>query len=127
MNNNELTINSIPAIEPKETTIGGKQFMLTKFPAVAGREIFMQYSRGIKVSDDGKKFDIDGSAMADSENTVIKLLAYAFVKAGENWIRLSTRQLIDSHITEIMDLIELENQMRAHNFFSSPKGKTSAS
>lgn len=124
---NELTINGTPAIEPKETKIGGKTFMLTKFPAVAGREIFMQYSRGIKVSEDGKKFDIDGSAMADSENTVIKLLSYAFVKVGDNWIRLESRALIDSHIKEIMDLIELENQMRAHNFFSSPKGKISAS
>jgi hypothetical protein len=127
MNIENLTINGNRLIEPKETIIGGKQYLLTKFPAVAGREIFMQYSKGIKVSEDGKKFDIDGSAMADSANTVIKLLAYAFVKVGENWIRLETRELIDAHISEIMDLIELENQMRAHSFFSSPKGKTSVS
>lgn len=106
-------MNEKPMIEPKEIEVGGKKFLLSKLPATAGREILMSYAG-------------DGKGMtADSSKTIIPLLSYCSVKIGEVWVRLSTSELIDAHLSGAEALVDLEMKMLEHNFSFFGQGKTS--
>jgi len=98
--------------DPKEITVGGKQFLLSKLPATVGREVLLAYTAG--QVEDGISYD-----KVPLEKS-IRLLSYASVKAGESWVRLSTAEVIDAHISNVMDYIELEKAMLGHSMdFSS--------
>jgi hypothetical protein len=152
MNIEDITLNGVPLINPKEIEIQGTTFLLTKIPMIPCRELFWYYSAGIEVTGDKEEiaqlsklaegngennngsdkkqktfFKIIPSAMADSPNTVIRLLSYCYVKSGENWIRLATPALINSHFNHVTQLTGLEMEMKEHNFSFFPNGKTSAS
>lgn len=102
-----------PMIEPKEIEVGGKKFMMSKLPATAGREILMSYAG-------------DGKGMTGaSDKTVLPLLSFCSVKIGEVWVRLSTAELIDSHLSGAESLVELEMKMLEYNFSFFGQGKTS--
>lgn len=110
-------------IEPKEiviTTQKGveKTFILSKFPAVQGREIIAKYplSAMPKLGD-----------YAVNEETMLKLMAFVAVprESGEP-LRLTTRGLIDNHVPDWETLARIEVAMMEYNvsFFGNGKGST---
>lgn len=97
-------------IEPKEMEVNGKTFILSKFPAVAGREIITKYP----VSNMPKLGDYQ-----QSEETMLKLMCYVAVKLDETGtlppIRLSTAALVDNHAGDWETLAKLEYAMLEYN------------
>lgn len=110
-------------IEPKEipvTTQKGenKPFIISKFPAVQGREIIAKYplSAMPKLGD-----------YAVNEETMLKLMAFVAVprETGEP-LQLTTRGLIDNHVPDWETLARIEVAMMEYNvsFFGNGKGST---
>ena len=77
-------------LQPVEKVIGGKTFILSKFPAVAGREISLKYAQsGFPNITDYK----------GNESTMLKLMAYVAVPIqGGTPLQLTTQALIDNHV-----------------------------
>lgn len=106
-----------PLLEPKEiqvpTEAGERTFVLSKFPAIAGRRIVTQYPTTAmpKVGD-----------YQTNEALMVELLGYveAVTPEGER-IRLSSRALIDNHVPDFEALMRLEWAMMEYNcsFFRS--------
>lgn len=92
-------------IEPKELTLTtqagvSKTFLLSKFPAVAGREIVTKYP----VSNVPKIGDYQ-----QSEEVMLKLMAFVAVQPAEGApILLTTRALVDNHVGDWETLAKLE-------------------
>ncbi len=110
-------------IEPKEIEIEGKTFILSKFPAVQGREIIAKYPRSAipKLGD-----------YAVNEETMLKLMAFVAVPrdTGEP-LKLSTRALVDNHCVvpgvpgwEILARVEIAMIEYNCSFFGNGKGST---
>jgi len=110
-------------IQPKEVTIEAQDgralvFVLSKFPAVQGREIIAKYplSAVPKLGD-----------YAVNEETMLKLMAFVAIPrdSGEP-LRLSTRALVDNHVPDWETLARLEMAMLEYNcsFFGNGKGST---
>lgn len=93
--------------EPKEMTVNGKQFILTKFPPVAGREIVMMYPSSAL-----PKF---GSYKVNQE-IMLKLMSYVFVPmpSGDP-LPLSSQALVDNHVSDWEMLTALEKAMLEYN------------
>lgn len=104
-------------IEPKELELEGKTYILSKFPAIAGREIIAKYpvSNMPKLGDYGV-----------SEETMLKLMAFVAVK-NENGepLKLTTRALIDNHVGSWETLAKLEWSMMEYNCSFFQNGKVS--
>lgn len=110
-------------IEPKEVTIetqGGESrtFVLSKFPAIQGREIIAKYplSAMPKLGD-----------YAVNEETMLKLMAFVAVpQDGREPLKLTTRALIDNHVPDWETLARIEVSMMEYNvsFFGNGKGST---
>lgn len=104
-------------LEPKSVPIKTqsgeeKTFVISKFPAVAGREIISKYplSNVPKLGD-----------YAISEETMLKLMAYVGVEtAPGQTLPLSTRALVDNHVPDWETLARIEFEMLRYNcsFFS---------
>lgn len=97
---------------------GQKTFILSKFPAVAGREIIAKYPlSGLpKVGE-----------YAVNEETMFKLMSYVAVPIeGGQPQRLSTRALIDNHCPDWETLARLEVEMLKRNcsFFGSGRASS---
>ena len=90
-------------LEPIEKEIGGKKFILSKFPAVAGREIMAAYAAsGFPNITDYKS----------NEVAMFKLMAYVAVPIdGSQPIPLTTRALIDNHAGDWNTLVKIEHEM----------------
>ena len=107
-------------IEPKEIKIeiGGieKTFVISKVPAIEGREIFSQYltSAAPKVGD----YSLNESLMR-------KLLKHVSVSVDGDNIPLNTEQLINNHIPSWECLVMLEKEMISYNCSFFRNGKTS--
>lgn len=110
-------------IEPKEIVITtqkgeNKPFIISKFPAVQGREIIAKYplSAMPKLGD-----------YAVNEETMLKLMAFVAVPrdTGEP-LQLTTRGLIDNHVPDWETLARIEVAMMEYNvsFFGNGKGST---
>lgn len=110
-------------IEPKEIEIenpdGSKSaYILSKFPAVQGREIIAKYPMSAmpKLGD-----------YAVNEETMLKLMAFVAVPrdSGEP-LRLNTRALVDNHVKSWETLARIEMAMMEYNvsFFANGKGST---
>lgn len=107
-------------LEPKEITLttqagAEKTFILSKFPAVQGREIIAKYplSNAPKLGD-----------YAVSEETMMKLMAYVGVPvAAGNTLMLTTQALINNHAGDWLTLMKLEFHMLEYNcgFFGQGK------
>lgn len=94
-------------IEPIEKDIDGKTYILTKFPAVAGREIIALYPMsGLPKIGDYKV----------NEETMLKLMKYVHVKLqnGQS-LALGSRDLIDNHVTSWETLAKIEMAMMEYN------------
>lgn len=110
-------------IDPKEITIESpngtaRVFVLSKFPAIQGREIIAKYpiSAMPKLGD-----------YAVNEETMLKLMSFVGVPrdTGEP-LRLTTRALIDNHCGDWETLARVEMAMMEYNcsFFGNGKGST---
>ena len=110
-------------IDPKEIEVTDqtgkvRRFILSKFPAVQGREIVAKYplSAMPKLGD-----------YAVNEETMLKLMSFVAVPrdTGEP-LRLTTRALVDNHAGDWETLARVELAMMEYNvsFFANGKGST---
>lgn len=108
-------------LEPKELTIAdpdGKEhtYILSKFPAIAGREIVAKYplSGMPKLGD-----------YAVNEETMLKLMAFVGVKTDSGVLQLTTRALVDNHVRSWETLAKLEIGMMEYNCSFFGNGRAS--
>lgn len=111
-------------LEPKSFTVatqykGEKTYTLSKFPAVAGREIVAKYPVSLmpKLGD----YEVN-------EATMLKLMAYVAVETGPGTQqRLENRTLVDNHVPDWETLARIEWAMIEYNtsFFGQGPGSTS--
>lgn len=114
----------MPLLQPKEVRITGQDgkergYILSKFPAIAGREIVAKYplSAMPKVGD-----------YAVNEETMLKLMAYVGVPIDgrDEPQMLTTRGLVDNHIPEWETLARVEISMMEYNVSFFANGKASS-
>lgn len=109
-------------IEPKEltlTTQAGveKTFLLSKFPAIAGREIVAKYP----VTNMPKVGEYQ-----QSEEVMLKLMAHvAVVNSDGTPQRLTTRALVDNHVGDWETLAKIEWSQLEYNVSFFAKGRSS--
>lgn len=99
-------------IKPKEVQIkdvdgNEKTFIISRLPATVGREILAKYP----VSNIPKLGEYNASVEA-----MVLMLSYVAVQATpEHQIRLTTKALIDNHVTDGEQLLRLEFEMLGYN------------
>ena len=98
-------------IKPKEVQIKDvdgieKAFVISRLPAVTGREILAKYplSNAPKIGD----YEVSKDAM-------LKMMAYVCVPVSGEEIPLKTQALIDNHVPDGESLIRLELEMLKYN------------
>ncbi|HDF2341282.1 TPA: hypothetical protein PC598_000822 [Morganella morganii] len=98
-------------IKPKEVQIKDvdgieKTFVISRLPAVTGREILAKYplSNAPKIGD----YEVSKEAM-------LKMMAYVCVVSDGEEIPLKTQTLIDNHVPDGESLIRLELEMLKYN------------
>ena len=99
-------------LEPKRVNIkcmdgGEREYVISKFPALAGREIITQYlpTAMPKVGQ-----------YAANEELLLKMMAFvAAVSADGTETRLTTRALVDNHVPDYEALMRLEAEMLGYN------------
>ena len=102
-------------IEEKRITIDGSEFVISKLPAIQGREVLFKYTAA------GKNI-LTGGDYVVSEDIMKKLLSYAGVYVDGRLIELKTDELINNHVKSAMTLIKLEKEMMSYNFdFFTPE------
>lgn len=102
-------------LEPITKTIDGKEFVLSKFPAVQGREIIAKYpTSGMPKIGDYKV----------NEETMLKLMRYVAIN-GAAPIRLSTIDLINNHVGSWETLAKVEIAMMEYNCSFFQNGRVS--
>ena len=103
-------------LEPKHVTIDDKEFVLSKFPAVAGREIIAKYPlSGLPKVGDYKV----------NEETMLKLMSFVAVTKGDAVIRLTTVSLVDNHTGSWETLAKVEIAMMEYNCSFFQNGRVS--
>lgn len=98
-------------LSPKEISVPDvngteKTFIISKFPAVAGREIIAKYP----LSGLPKLGDYEVN-----EETMLKLMSYVAVKVKDAIVKLDTRALIDNHVRDWEQLARVEIEMFKYN------------
>jgi hypothetical protein len=93
-------------IEEKSVVIDGRNFVLSKFPAIAGREIVVKYpiSALPKLGD-----------YKTNEETMFKLMAFVGIPTENGTLRLTTPALIDNHTGNWETLMRVEAAMMEYN------------
>ena len=113
------------AIDPKEVTITtgsgeSKQYLLSKFPAIQGREIVCKYP----VSGIPKLGDYNVN-----EETMLKLMKHVYVLIGEDgnqqYVALMTKDLVNNHVPDWEALFQIEKAMIEYNCSFFGDGKAS--
>jgi hypothetical protein len=111
-------------LQPKEIlikTMDGDErtYVISKFPAVAGREILTQYPLTAmpKIGE-----------YASNEALMLKMMGYAAVPTQnpDRPLRLSTRALVDNHVPDWETLARLELAIIDYNCSFFRDGRTSA-
>lgn len=104
-------------IEPKETIIDNRCFILSKFPAVAGREIITQYPlSGLPKLGEYKA----------NEEIMLKLMSYVAIPTGNGQsLNLTTRVLVDNHVGSWETLAKIEMAMMEYNCSFFQNGRIS--
>lgn len=106
----------IGLLDPKVVTIDSKEFTLSKFPAVAGREIIAKYpTSGMPKIGDYKV----------NEETMLKLMSYVAVKLGDHEQRLTTIDLVNNHVGNWETLAKIEIAMMEYNCSFFQNGRVS--
>lgn len=105
-------------LEPKQVDIqlrdgGTKSFIISKIPAVAGREILTQWpiSAIPKLGDYSR-----------NEELMLKMLCYVAVPTENGEIKLTTRVLVDNHVPDFETLGRIEVAMLEYNCSFFGKG-----
>lgn len=109
-------------LQPKHEAIklpdgSEKVFVLSKFPAIAGREIITQYpmTAAPKVGD-----------YATNEALMLKLMGFVGVEVEPGKVvRLSTRELVNNHVPDFETLMRIEWAMMEYNCSFFARGKIS--
>lgn len=103
-------------IEPIEFELNGKTYTLSKFPAVAGREIIAKYPLTAmpKLGD-----------YAVNEETMLKLMRHVYIKVGDHLIALENKTLVDNHVKSWEDLAQIEWEMLRYNCSFFQQGRIS--
>lgn len=98
-------------IEPKQikvTTQSGaeKEYIISKFPAIQGREIIAKYplSAMPKLGD----YEVN-------EETMLKLMCFVAVPTDNGPLQLTTRALVDNHFPDWETLAKVEVAMMEYN------------
>jgi hypothetical protein len=104
-------------IKPKEITLEGKRFVISKFPATDGREILVKYfPSGIPKFGDYKT----------NEECMFKMMNFVKVITENNHeIILSTKQILNNHVEDAAMLLYLEWAILEYNFSFFLKGRIS--
>ena len=106
-------------LEPKEVVVDGKVYVISKFPAVAGRKIMTQYpiSAIPKVGEYGT-----------NEEMMYLIMTYVAVKNVTNntELQLVNKDLIDNHVPNWETLMKLEYLMMEYNCSFLANGKVSS-
>jgi hypothetical protein len=96
-------------IEPKDHVLGGKTYVLGKFPATVGREILMQYPTSAipKVGD-----------YATNHAMMLRIMSHVGVRIDgqPEPLMLTTEALVNNHVPNGETLVKLEFAMISHNF-----------
>lgn len=93
-------------LHPQSEIIDGKEYVLSKFPAVQGREIVTKYP----VSAIPRLGDY-----AVNEAVMLKLMSYVAVRLPGGAVRLDNINLINSHVPSFETLIKIEAKMFEYN------------
>lgn len=103
-------------LEPKEITINGKKFIISKFTAIAGREIIAKYPlSGLPKIGEYKV----------NEETMLKLMSFVGVSVGNEVINLTTPALVDNHTKDWETLMLVEAAMLEYNCSFFQNGRVS--
>lgn len=106
------------AIEPKQITLSGKTYVLTKFPATVGREIITQYPMTAlpKIGE-----------YKTNHALMLKIMSYVgvMVDGRHDPLMLTTEDLINNHIAKTEDLMRIEWAMIEHSFDFFADGRAS--
>ena len=106
-------------LEPKEVVLktqSGEErtYTISKFPAIAGREIIAQYpvSAIPKIGE-----------YKTNEELMLKLMAFVSVPTDGGEIKLTSRALVENHVPDWETLVKLEKSMIEYNcsFFGNGK------
>src|SRR3954449_1968620 len=110
-------------IDPSEFVLeddAGKphKYVLSKFPAVQGREIIAKYPTSAlpKIGD-----------YAVSEEVMLKLMSFVAADSNGTLVRLTTRALVDNHVPSWEMLAKIEMAMMEKNCSFFQRGTLSAS
>lgn len=110
-------------LQPKEVSIktqdgSERVYVLSKFPAIAGREIIAKYplSAMPKLGD-----------YAVNEETMLKLMGYVAVNIDGKPLQLTTRALVDNHVPDFETLMRIEVAMMEYNVSFFGNGLASGS
>ena len=108
--------------EPKTINVNGKDFLIHKFTALAGREILLGYGDALKAAVSGSiPFD---KLYASNEVYLKKLMSFvSVIMPSGNPIALSTNALIDNHISSWEDLVKIEMEVLNYNCSFFPIGE----
>lgn len=111
-------IHDLGLLEPKETEIDGRKFILSKYPSITGREILTQFlPSGVpKIGD-----------YALNQKMMQKSMSFVCVNVGGTgrYVRLDTDALIDNHTGNAETLLKLEFAMLEYNFTFFRNGQIS--
>lgn len=110
-----------PLLKPREIVVNDndgvqKTFLISKFDAVVGREIIAQYPLAMlpKVGE-----------YRLSESLMFLLMAYVAVQQeGAAPMRLTNRALVNNHVTDAVQLLQIEWAMMENNFGFFIGGRT---
>ena len=101
-------------LQPIEKEINGRKFVLSKFPAIAGREIAAIYTAAEFLKNGEYK---------QTEAIMLKLMCYVGIPAQKGHpLQLTTRELIDNHVGDWETLVKLEKEMIDYNCTFLDKG-----
>ena len=105
-------------LEPKDVVIDGKTFIISKFPAVAGREIVTQYPTSAvpKLGD-----------YQTNQDLMFKIMAFVGVypTPGQKPLMLVSQDLINNHVPSWEMLLKVEWAMMEYNCSFFQNGRIS--
>ncbi len=105
-------------LEPKETVINGKTYILSKFPAIAGREIITQYP----ISATPKLGDYEVN-----KRIMLKIMSFVGIPgSGNQSMQLTTEELVNNHVPDWETLMKLEWEMMEYNCSFFREGRVSS-
>lgn len=121
MENNDIisTDTNFKMLEPKDIELNGKKFTISKFPAFDGYEIMIRY---IPVHFANLNGDFN-----KIKEMVLKVMKYvAVILPDGRKVRLETEDLINNHLSNGEEIMELVAQIMDYNtsFFKNGKGST---